>query len=189
MPRINLLPWREELRQKRKKEFLLAALGAVLMAGALTFGTKVFFQGQIANQQDRNNLLRNEIALLDEQIAEIEELDAQKRRLLARMEIIEQLQRSRPEAVHLMDELVEIIPAGTYLTGVTQVGNRVDMTGSAQSPTRIATMMRNIEDRSVWLTAPALGPIETAGEGPTRDSRFALSATQVGMAESAEAGL
>ena len=182
MPRINLLPWREELRQKRKKEFLTAALGAVLMGAALTIGAKVFYQGLISNQQDRNNLLRNEIALLDEQIAEIEELDAQKTRLLARMEIIEQLQRSRPEAVHLMDELVGIIPEGTYLTAVTQVGNQIDLTGTAQSQSRITNLMRNT-DESAWLTSPAVRIIETAGSGPTREAQFSVAASQVSMVD------
>ena len=167
----------------------MAGLGAVLMGAALTFGTKVFYQGLISNQEDRNNLLRSEITLLDEQIAEINELDAQKSRLLARMEIIEQLQRSRPEAVHLMDEVVEIVPEGTYFTEMTQIGNRIELNGSAQSPTRVTTLMRNIADRSAWLTAPALGPIETSGEGPTRNSRFQLGATQVSMIEGEEDGL
>ena len=93
---INLLPWREELRQKRKRDFAIAAFGAVLLGAALTFGTKFVYQSQIAAQNDRNNLLRSEIAELDRQIEEINELDAQKSRLLARMEIIDQLQRSRP---------------------------------------------------------------------------------------------
>ena len=184
MPRINLLPWREELRQKRKKEFLMAALGAVLMGAALTFGTKVFYQGMISNQQDRNNLLRAEIALLDQQIAEINELDAQKSRLLARMDIIERLQRSRPEAVHLMDELVEIVPEGTYLTEVTQQGNRIEIAGSAQSQTRISTLMRNIDDVSAWLADSGVLVIETAGSGPTRDSQFRVAATQVSINDS-----
>ena len=188
MPRINLLPWREELRQKRKKEFLTAALGAVLMGAALTFGTKVFYQGLISGQQDRNNLLRTEIALLDQQIAEINELDAQKSRLLARMEIIERLQRSRPEAVHLMDELVEVIPEGTYLTELIQQGNRIEIAGSAQSQTRISTLMRNIDDESEWLDDPDVLVIETAGSGPTRDAQFRVAAVQVSMNDS-EAGL
>ncbi|MGD8339920.1 MAG: pilus assembly protein PilN, partial [Gammaproteobacteria bacterium] len=129
MPTINLLPWREELRQKRKREFLIAAFGAVLLGGALTFGTKFFYQSQIAAQNERNNLLRTEIAELDRQIEEINELDAQKSRLLARMEIIDQLQRSRPEAVHLMDEAVEILPEGAHLTEFRQEGSRIEITG------------------------------------------------------------
>ena len=94
MPRINLLPWREELRQKRKKEFMLAALGAVLMGAALTFGTKVYYETMIANQEDRNNLLRNEITELNKQIKEIEGFEAQRDRLLDRMEIIDQDRKS-----------------------------------------------------------------------------------------------
>ena len=110
MPRINLLPWREELRQKRKKEFLTALMGAVLFGGLLTYSYKLVLQSQISNQNARNEILRGEIAALDKQIDEILGLESQKERLLARMEIIDQLQRSRPEVVHLFDELVSTLP-------------------------------------------------------------------------------
>jgi type IV pilus assembly protein PilN len=101
MPRINLLPWREELRQKRKKDFLTAVVGAVLVGGLLAYAGKLGVQAQIRAQEGRNNILQAEIAELDMQIAEILGLENQKERLLARMEIIEQLQRARPEVVHL----------------------------------------------------------------------------------------
>src|SRR5262245_15317770 len=125
MPRINLLPWRDELRQKRKKEFFLAILAAILVGAGLTFGTKLFYQGLIKNQEDRNDMLRTEIALLDEQIEEIEGFEAQKDRLLERMQIIEELQVLRPEAVHLMDEIVTVLPTGLHLTEITQQARNV----------------------------------------------------------------
>jgi type IV pilus assembly protein PilN len=98
MPRINLLPWREELRKKRKKEFLLGLLGAVMLGGLVSYGAKLTIQSWISNQNERNALLRAEIVELDKQIEEILGLENQKERLLARMEIIEQLQRARPQA-------------------------------------------------------------------------------------------
>ena len=107
MPRINLLPWREELRQKRKKDFLTALVGAVMIGGLLAYATKLGVQAQTRSQQSRNTILQEEIALLDQQIEEILGLENQKERLLARMEIIEQLQRARPEVVHRFDDLVE----------------------------------------------------------------------------------
>jgi type IV pilus assembly protein PilN len=185
MPRINLLPWREELRQKRKKEFLLAAVGAVLMAVALTFGTKLFYQAQISNQESRNSLLRTEIEELDRQIAEINELDAQKARLLARMEIIDQLERSRPESVHLMDEAVDILPEGTHLTRIAQQGRSVSISGIAQSSTRVSALMRNVND-SEFLRTPELGGIEYSGSGPESEGEFMVTANQIDISAEEE---
>ena len=186
MPRINLLPWREALRQKRKKEFALAALMAVLVGAGLTMGTKLYYKGEIANQQARNNLLSTEIAELDKQIAEIEGFEAQRDRLLERMEIIDELQRSRPEAVHLMDELVETLPPGTYLTEVAQQDRRIEVRGYTQASTRISTMMNNIED-SAWLHDPNIGTIVTTGEGAASQGQFLLRFEQVPMTGDEEA--
>jgi len=180
MPMINLLPWREELRQKRKKDFLLAVLGAVLMGVVLTFGTKLFYQSRISYQDERNDLLRNEIAELNQQIDEINELEAQKSRLLDRMEIIELLQRSRPESVHLMDETVDILPEGTRLTALNQDGTRIQVIGIVQSSARVSALMRNV-DQSEWLREPWLEGVEYSGSGATRDGEFILFADQVGM--------
>src|SRR3970282_2075531 len=129
MPRINLLPWREELRQKRKKEFLGALVGAMLFGGLLGYGYKIGVQAQIRGQNERTTTLRNEIAELDKQIEEINTLEAQKERLIARMEIIDQLQRSRPQVVPLFDELVSTLPEGTYLTEVRQTDRRLEVSG------------------------------------------------------------
>src|SRR4051794_30360296 len=109
MPRINLLPWRAELRQKRKKEFLVALMGTIVIAGLLIYVSKLTVQSWIADQQERNAILKNEIAELDKQITAIRGLESQRERLLARMEVIDQLQRSRPEVVHLFDEIAKAI--------------------------------------------------------------------------------
>lgn len=178
MPRINLLPWRNELRQKRKKEFLLAILAAVLVGGGLTFGTKLFYQGLIANQEDRNDMLRAEIAELDKQIEEIEGFEAQKARLIERMQIIEDLQVLRPEAVHLMDELVTVMPNGVHLTAVTQQARNVDIVGISQSYQRVSSLYRNVAG-SEWLLEPKLGPIVTQGSGPLAEGQFNMSMQQV----------
>lgn len=186
MPRVNLLPWREELRQKRKKEFLLGLLGAALFGGLITYSYKLVVQGQISNQERRNEILREEIATLDEQIAEINDLEAQKARLIARMEIIDELQRSRPEVVHLFDELVDTLPEGVYLRSVDQQGRRVEIQGTAQSSTRVSAMMRNIED-SDWLRAPGLDVIDTVDDdGPARVANFTVFAQQVSINEEDE---
>jgi type IV pilus assembly protein PilN len=185
MPRINLLPWREELRQKRKKDFMVAMLAALLFGGLVVYGSKLTVQGWIGNQNSRNKVLKDEIAKLDKQIAEISGLETQKNRLIARMEIIDQLQRSRPEIVHLFDELVKTLPEGVYLTEVKQTGNRIEIHGQAQSSTRVSALMRNI-DGSDWLKEPSLGVVETANNA-AHYSKFTIFAQQVPMAEQVEA--
>ena len=186
MPRINLLPWRAQLREQRKKEFLTAILAAVLCGGALAYGYKLFVQAQISGQNQRNEVLHQEIATLDMQIEEINTLEAQKERLLARMEIIDQLQKSRPGVVHLFDELVNTLPEGTYLTEVRQTSERIEIAGSAQSSTRVAALMRNI-DASEWLKDPGLDVVETVDEGVARNAQFKIFAQQI--AEPAVAAL
>jgi type IV pilus assembly protein PilN len=180
MPKINLLPWREELRQKRKKDFLAAIVGAVVIGGGAIYGTKWAVQQRIDNQEARNAILEEEIRLLDEQIEEIRGLENQKERLVARMRIIEELQQSRPLVVHLFDELVATLPEGMNLTRVEQTNERVALTGIASSTTRVATLMRNIED-SDWLTAPELGSIEALNDATAagRASEFAVAARQI----------
>jgi type IV pilus assembly protein PilN len=185
MPRINLLPWREELRQKRKKDFLVAVMGAVIFGGLLSYGVKLAVQGQIAGQNARNTTLRTEIARLDEQIDEILGLESQKNRLVDRMQIIDRLQRSRPEVVHLFDELVDTLPEGAYLTKVSQRESRIEITGLAQSSTRVSALMRNVQ-ASDWLRQPQLGGIEAVASGQGRNSQFTVAAQQVSMDDEEE---
>jgi type IV pilus assembly protein PilN len=178
MPRINLLPWRSELRQQRKKEFLIALAGTVAIAAGVVYLSKVYVQGRTSAQTDRNEILRGEIAQLDKQIEEITGLESQRERLLARMQVITQLQRSRPEVVHLFDELVNAIPEGVNLTQVVQTGSRIELNGEAQSSTRVSALMRNI-DGSEWLSAPTLDVVSTKTSGVDRNSEFKLFAQQV----------
>jgi type IV pilus assembly protein PilN len=185
MPSINLLPWREELRAKRKKDFLMAIVGAVIIGGILSYGGKLTVQSWTAGQNTRNNILRAKITELDQQIEEINALDAQKSRLIARMEIIDRLQRARPEAVHLMDELVETLPEGVYLTEIRQADQRVEIKGSAQSSTRVSALMRNVDD-SEWLNQPQLEVVQTVPNGPNRDANFTIFAHQISMDSEAE---
>lgn len=186
MPRINLLPWREEERKKRQRDFLVATAGA-FVAAIVVVGLTMFFYGQmIDGQKARNARLQAEIVELDKSIEEIDGLEAQKARLLARMEIIEQLQRSRPEIVHLFDEVTRQLPDGVYLTGMKQSGSAVEVTGIAQSSTRVSALMRQI-DRSEWLTDPDVVKVETTEQGPARQARFIVTMKQVGdSAEDAE---
>ncbi|NND60871.1 MAG: PilN domain-containing protein [Gammaproteobacteria bacterium] len=177
MPRINLLPWREELRKERQRNFAVAAAGAVLLAIGGIVLAKNLVQNKIEYQEARNDLLQQEITTLEQQIGEINELEERKARLLQRMQVIEKLQRSRPEIVHLFDELARTIPDGVYLEAVTQQGDRVTIKGKAQSSTRVSAYMRNI-DSSSWLTDPGLDVVETRDQGSTRLSEFTIFAEQ-----------
>ena len=180
MPRINLLPWRTELRQKRKKEFLIALAGSVVVALGTIYLSKLTVQGWTSGQQGRNQILRGEIAELDKQIEEITGLESQRDRLVARMRVITQLQRSRPEVVHLFDELVNAMPEGVHLLEVVQQGSRIQLQGSAQSSTRVSALMRNIDD-SEWLRAPGLEGVEFVTAGTERNAKFKLFAEQISM--------
>jgi type IV pilus assembly protein PilN len=176
MPRINLLPWRQQDRAKRQKDFGLAAIGAVIAAAAVMLFTVWGYNWSIERQRERNELLKREIAELDKQITEILGLEAQKQRLVARMDIITRLQRSRPEVVHVFDQLARTLPDGVYLSSVKQADKRIELKGIAQSSTRVSTFMRNIE-ASPWLTNPELQVVETLKAGGAA-SEFTLFATQ-----------
>jgi type IV pilus assembly protein PilN len=180
MPRINLLPWREEERKKRQRDFLIAMSGAFVAALVVLGLTMFAYSGMIDHQNARNTRLQGEIATLDKSIKEIDGLEAQKERLLARMEIIEQLQKSRPEIVHLFDEVTRQLPEGVYLTGLEQSGISVKVNGVAQSSTRVSALMRQMDD-SDWLADPNLAEIESFKTGPARQSRFSVTMKQVGQ--------
>ncbi len=176
MPRINLIPWRDAERKRKRQEFGVGALGALLAAGAIAFLVNLQMGAAIDNQNERNQYLNEEIAQLDKQITEILALEQQKQRLRARIQVIEQLERSRPEIVHVFDQLVRTIPDGVNLTALKQSDRRLQLKGLAQSSTRVASYMRNI-DASEWLTDPSLDILETKGAGDG-GSEFTLNATQ-----------
>ena len=179
MPRINLLPWREQLRRERKIAFFVSLGIAAGVAAVTAFAAYLLLGSMIDSQDRRNARLQTEIKVLDKQIEEINDLEAQKQRFISRMQIIEKLQRSRPEVVHLFDELVKAMPDGTYLTSIKQTGNRIKIEGVAQSSTRVSTFMRNIA-ASAWLRNPELEVVETAKDNT--GSHFVLDAQQVGAA-------
>jgi type IV pilus assembly protein PilN len=180
MPRINLLPWRETERKVRRREFVIATGAAMLAAGIFVLGGKLVYSSWTDAQLAKNDLLKREIVKLDAQIAAIHDLESRRQRLVARMEIIERLQRKRPEIVHLFDELVRTVPEGVYLTQIKENGNKLEIHGVAQSATRVSTFMRNI-DASIWMDNPQLQVVETAKESANGGSSFALTADTVGV--------
>ena len=180
MPRINLLPWREQERKVRRREFYIAAGAAVFAAGVFVLCGKLVYSSWTDAQLEKNNLLKKEIVKVAAQIADIQDLENRKQRLVARMEIIEKLQRSRPEIVHLFDELVKTVPEGIYLTQIKQTNRKLEIHGVAQSSTRVSTFMRNI-DASTWMDNPVLQVVESAKDSPTGGSSFTLFTDMVGV--------
>jgi len=180
MPRINLLPWREELRELRRNQFFVALGGAVAAAAGVVFIAILVMNSVISHQLNRNNVLKEEMKLLDKKITEIKDLEAEKDRLVARMKIIEELQQSRPEIVHLFEEMVVALPNGVYLTSLKQRGRRLNLVGAAESNTRVSAFMRNI-DGSAWMTRPDLEVVEVLSKNGRKSqtgSRFAVNALQ-----------
>jgi len=184
MPHINLLPWREELRKRRNKEFGVTAFITAVLMGGVVFGVDWHFQERIDFQNMRNSFLEQQIASLNKKIKEIEELDREKERLLARMRIIQQLQSSRPEIVHVVDTIVRTLPDGVFYTSIKQRGTAFNLLGIAQSNARVSTLMRELE-KSEWFHNPNLVEIKAiaqpnsgAGGSEIRLSNFNLNVSQ-----------
>jgi len=184
MPRINLLPWRDQQRRDRKLAFFVALGGAAALAAVAAFIAYLLLGSMIDAQEHRNDRLRAQIKVLDKQIEEINDLEAQKQKFISRMQIIEKLQRSRPEVVHLFDELVKEMPDGTYLTSVKQTGNNLKLDGVAQSSTRVSALMRSIS-ASQWLKNPELEVVQTKTD--VAGSSFVLDAQQVSLSDADDA--
>jgi type IV pilus assembly protein PilN len=176
MAKINLLPWRAERRKQRQKEFLLLIGMSAAFAVLIAFGAVQYFDALITNQNARNALLQTEIAALESKIKEIEGLERQRDALLARKQVIEQLQGNRSQMVHLFDELVRTIPEGVRLNSIKQTGELLTMEGVAQSNARVSSYMRNLE-RSAWMTKPDLGTIEAKGGDKAMPYQFMLRVT------------
>lgn len=175
MAKINLLPWRAERRKQREREFYamlgFAALAGVLLALLIWF----YYDRQITGQNERNAYLQTEIDKVKAQNQEIDKLDEQKRRLLARKRVIEELQAKRSQMVHLFDSLVRTIPDGVVLTAVKQEGDILTLEGRSQSNARVSAYMRNLEG-SGWMTNPELSVIEAKAQekevkGPIVDAK------------------
>jgi type IV pilus assembly protein PilN len=177
MARINLLPWRVERRKQRQKEFTAMLGAAALGAVVLSFLLVNYYSRQIDGENTRIAYVKDQIAQVDQQIKEIEALDQKKAKLLARKEVIEQLQANRSQMVHLFDSLVRTIPDGVVLTSLKQDGDKLTLEGRSQSNARVSTYMRNLEGAG-WMTKPELSIIEAKDGGdPGLPYSFNLTVT------------
>ena len=177
MSKINLLPWREELRKQRNQEFGIVAGVFAGVAIAIIVAISVYYNQLIDNQESRNQFMQGEIAKLDKKIAAIKDLKDKKERLLQRITTIQKLQTNRTEIVHLFDETVRRLPDGVYLTSISQSGSNLTVLGVAESNTRVSEFVRNIET-SEWMTAPRIDVISRNAKTALQTNNFTLQLKQ-----------
>lgn len=177
MAHINLLPWREELRKQKEKDFYQFLGIAVVFAAVIMLGIHVHYSGLIENQQSRNAFMNDEIKKVEAKIKEIQELEKKRKQLVSRMRVIERLQSNRPEIVHIFEEFVKVTPDGLYITSLKQKDDMFVVTGVAQSNARVSKFMRSL-DESVWFQEPRLEVISSEVRGRDLVRRFTLQVKQ-----------
>ncbi len=171
MARINLLPWREEARKERQRQFLYSLAGTLVLGAILVLIVGLFFDQKISTQQARNQQLKTEISRLQQRINRIAELEKTRDRLLSRKQIIEQLQASRSMAVELMDKLAKTIPVGVTLNNVRQQGPNVTLIGTSQSNARVSAYLHSLEEMDLFVN-PELQYVRTAAKPTSRTEPY-----------------
>lgn len=177
MARINLLPWREQLREERKQRFLVAMAAFIGLGAGLLFLAAQYLNAQIETQMARNEFVRKEIAVLDARIKEISELKTKKEQLLERMKIIQDLQGNRPVIGRVFDQLVRTLPDGVYFSSVKMAGKAITIAGAAESNNRVSNLMRNL-DASEWLESPNLSEVKAVTAGAVDQANVFLLTVQ-----------
>jgi type IV pilus assembly protein PilN len=177
MPHINLLPWREEERREKQRQFINVAAGAAILMLGIIVLIHIRMSGVIDGQNNRNQFLTTQIARVDKEIAEIKTLEKEKAALLARMKVIQELQSSRPEIVHIFDELAKTIPDKVFLLSASRKGREISITGVADSNDYVSEFMRNLNN-SDWLTNPRLSVIQSDKKEYPGASWFQLDVSQ-----------
>lgn len=186
MARINLLPWREQLREERKQRFLVALAGVLVAAAGAVFLGDQYLNVAIEQQNGRNDYVRKEIAVLDARIKEISELRTRRQQLLERMKIIQDLQGNRPIIGRIFDQLARTLPDGVYFSGLKMTGKSIAIVGAAESNNRVSNLMRNL-DASEWLDAPNLTEVKAVTAGAVDQANvFQLTVQQTQPSVEAE---
>ena len=174
MPHINLLPWREELRQERQQQFFTSLIAGVVVAAVIAYGAVSFVNGLIDDQKDRNAFLNNEIKLLEKQIKEIATLEEERAKLLARIQVIQQLQASRPKVVKVLDAIVRTVPDGVHLNAVKRTGNALAFNGVAQSNARVSVFMRQLDENKEFSDDAVLNIVKRSSTNDNAIRTFTL---------------
>jgi len=174
MAKINLLPWREELRQELRKEFLVILGGTIVFALVVLLATNRVYSAWIDNQNNRNAYVQRNIDELNRQVVEIKELEAKRRQLLDRMKVIQDLQGTRPLVVHVFDEMVRTLPDGVFFQSLARNDMTIDITGVAESNNRVSSLMRQL-DKSDWFESPNLTSVQAATDFGEQASSFKMT--------------
>lgn len=189
MARINLLPWRDQLREERKKQFLVTLVGVLILACACVLLADQYFNGKIDQQNSRNELIRTENAALDFRIKEIRELKTRRQQLVERMKIIHDLQGNRPIVARVFDQLVRTLPDGVYFTDLKMTGQTISIEGAAESNNLVSSLMRN-QDASDWLSTPNLTEVKALNaDRLDQTNSFKLTVQQVAPSERDQQGV
>ncbi|MCJ8301147.1 PilN domain-containing protein [Shewanella sp.] len=176
MANINLLPWREEAREKQKKDYIGILALVFLVSSLMVYLALGFVDMMTDNQKSRNAYLQSEISLLETQIAEIKEIKTRKKDIERRTEIILNLQQSRNSPTHVLDELVRIVPPGIYLSSIEKKGSLLWIEGRSESNNNVANMMRKVKT-SMWLHNPNMQSIVAQNIELRQLQRFSLKVT------------
>jgi type IV pilus assembly protein PilN len=174
MARINLLPWREEARRERQRQFLYSLMATLVLGAILVLLVGLFFDQQISYQEARNQQIQVEINRLEQRIARIRELEATRNRLLSRKQIIESLQASRSLTVELLDKLAKTIPVGITLTSVRQQGVNLTLLGTSQSNARVSAYLQSLDDMDLFV-GPELQYVRAAQNPASRVETYEFS--------------
>lgn len=177
MPHINLLPWREDLRREKQRQFINVAAGAAILMVGIVVLVHLRMAGVINEQNNRNQFMQTQIAQVDKDIKEIESLEKEKAALLARMKVIQELQSSRPEIVHIFDEIASNMPDKVFLLNASRKGREIDLVGVADSNDYVSELMRNLNN-SPWLTNPRLEVIKSDKKEYPGASWFQMKVSQ-----------
>lgn len=189
MVRINLLPWREQLREERKQRFFIILAGVCILAVAVIFLADQYFKAKVTQQNARNAYVLQENTVLDSRIKEISELKTRRQQLVERMKIIQDLQANRPIAARVFDQLVRTLPEGVYFTDLKMQGRSIFIEGAAESNNLISSLMRN-QDASDWLAAPSLIEVKAVSADKLEQaSTFKLTVLQTVPKDSDQPGV
>ena len=171
MARINLLPWREEARRERQRQFMYSLMGTLVLGAILVLMVGLFFDQRISTQEARNQRIQVEINRLEQRIARIAELERTRSRLLSRKQIIESLQASRSLTVELLDKLAKTIPVGITLTNVRQQGNNLVLLGTSQSNARVSAYLQSLQGMDLFV-GPELQYVRVSENPPNRTETY-----------------
>ena len=178
MANINLLPWRVKEREKKKKDFIAIMLGVAFFAAVIAYMWISHADGKVDHQRQRNEMLKTEIASLENKVSELNDLQQRREDLLALMKLIRDLEGTRSVIVHHFDELVRALPDGVYLMSVKREGTLMSIEGYAESNNRVSSFMRNL-DASEWYAEPNLLSVDAAPDQGGQANAFSMTVKTV----------